>query len=85
MAVLTVSVVAADHEVWSGEASMGVALAPMHAKDATRLLQRADVAMEAAKSTRSGVEIYDPVRGTNESGQLRLLADRRRAGPHRRG
>ena len=61
------------------DASMGVALAPTHADDATRLLQRADIAMEAAKSARSGVEIYDPSRGTHDSSQLRLLADLRRA------
>jgi diguanylate cyclase (GGDEF)-like protein len=61
------------------DASMGVALAPMHADDATRLLQRADIAMEAAKSARSGVEIYDPSRGAHNSSQLRLLADLRRA------
>ena len=61
------------------DASMGVALAPIHADDATRLLQRADIAMEAAKSARSGVEIYDPRRGGHDSSQLRLLADLRRA------
>ncbi|MBW3605919.1 MAG: EAL domain-containing protein [Actinobacteria bacterium] len=61
------------------DASMGVALAPIHADDATRLLQRADIAMDAAKSARSGVEIYDPGRGTDDSRQLRVLADLRRA------
>ncbi len=61
------------------EASMGVALAPIHADDATLLLQRADIAMDAAKSARSGVEIYDPNRSAQDGGQLRLLADLRRA------
>ncbi|CAN5894776.1 hypothetical protein BH23ACT10_BH23ACT10_06770 [soil metagenome] len=61
------------------DASMGVALAPIHADDATRLLQRADIAMDTAKSARSGVEIYDPSRASHDSGQLKMLADLRRA------
>ena len=61
------------------EASMGIALAPLHADNAVRLLQRADIAMEAAKRARSGVEFYDPSSGTHDSSQLRLLADLRKA------
>ncbi|HEX2039114.1 MAG TPA: EAL domain-containing protein [Acidimicrobiales bacterium] len=41
-------------------ASIGVVLSPDHGTDAATLLQRADVAMYAAKEARSGVELYDP-------------------------
>jgi diguanylate cyclase (GGDEF)-like protein len=61
------------------EASIGVALAPLHADNAVALLQGADVAMEAAKGARSGVEVYDPSRGTHDASHLQLLVDLRRA------
>jgi diguanylate cyclase (GGDEF)-like protein len=41
-------------------ASIGAAVFPDHATDANTLLQRADVAMYAAKSRRTGVEYYRP-------------------------
>ncbi|MDQ3756320.1 MAG: EAL domain-containing protein [Actinomycetota bacterium] len=41
-------------------ASIGVVLSPDHGTDAATLLQRADVAMYAAKEARSGVELYNP-------------------------
>jgi len=40
--------------------SVGVALAPDHGEDAELLLQRADVAMYAAKQTHTGVQVYRP-------------------------
>ena len=61
------------------EASMGVALAPLHAEDATALLQRADIAMEGAKSAHRGAEIYDPAGGTHDGSHLQMLVDLRRA------
>jgi diguanylate cyclase (GGDEF)-like protein len=61
------------------DASIGVALAPLHAHDAVVLLQRADIAMETAKRARSGAEIYDPSRDTHDGSHLQLLADLRRA------
>jgi diguanylate cyclase (GGDEF)-like protein len=61
------------------EASIGVALAPLHGDNGVALLQRADIAMEAAKGARSGVEIYDPSRGARDGSHLQLLADLRRA------
>jgi diguanylate cyclase (GGDEF)-like protein len=61
------------------EASIGVALAPLHAHDAVALLQRADIAMVTAKRARSGAEIFDPSRGTDDSSHLQLLVDLRRA------
>ncbi|MDQ3757595.1 MAG: EAL domain-containing protein [Actinomycetota bacterium] len=41
-------------------ASIGVVISPDHGTDAATLLQRADVAMYAAKEARSGVELYNP-------------------------
>ena len=61
------------------EASIGVALAPLHADNAVALLQGADVAMETAKDKRSGVEVFDASRGTQDASHLQLLADLRRA------
>jgi diguanylate cyclase (GGDEF)-like protein len=61
------------------EASMGVALAPLHAGDAVALLQRADIAMEGAKSAHRGAEIYDPATGTHDGSHLQMLVDLRRA------
>ena len=40
-------------------ASIGVALAPEHGRDAAALLQRADVAMYTAKHRYTGVEVYE--------------------------
>ena len=61
------------------DASIGVALAPLHGDNGVALLQRADIAMEAAKGARSGAEIYDPASGTHDGSHLQLLADLRRA------
>ena len=45
------------------EASIGIALHPLHASDFEELMQRADVAMYRAKAKRSGYEVYVPQRG----------------------
>jgi EAL domain-containing protein (putative c-di-GMP-specific phosphodiesterase class I) len=42
---------------------------------AEQLLQRADVAMYAAKSAGSGVEVYDPARDPHTERRLRLVTD----------
>ena len=42
------------------DASIGVAAFPEHAEETTAMLRRADVAMYSAKSSRSGVERYQP-------------------------
>jgi diguanylate cyclase (GGDEF)-like protein len=52
------------------DASIGAALCPEHAGDAATLLQRADIAMYAAKSARTGVEYYRP--GSDANSLLRL-------------
>ena len=61
------------------EASIGIALAPAHGTDSEQLLQRADVAMYVAKSSRSGVETYAAERDTNSPDRLGLLGALRRA------
>jgi len=60
------------------EASLGIALSPQHGDDVEVLLQRADVAMYFAKSSRSGVEAYSPDRDRNSLDRLALMSDLRR-------
>jgi diguanylate cyclase (GGDEF)-like protein/PAS domain S-box-containing protein len=63
------------------ETSLGVALYPAHGTDAESLVQRADVAMYAAKHTRSGLVVYGPeqdidhVRKLTIKGELRDAID----------
>tara|TARA_R110002020_G_scaffold11895_18_gene44289 strand:- start:832 stop:2586 length:1755 start_codon:yes stop_codon:yes gene_type:complete len=61
------------------EASIGVALAPQHATDASGLLQRADVAMYHAKGTGSIHAIYDPESDPHSPERLALLGELRQA------
>ncbi|MGZ4594536.1 MAG: EAL domain-containing protein [Actinomycetes bacterium] len=61
------------------EVSIGIALAPAHGSDSEQLLQRADVAMYVAKSSRSGVETYAAERDLNTPDRLGLLGALRRA------
>ncbi len=61
------------------ESSIGVALLPDHADNATELLQRADTAMYAAKSTHLGALLYRPGDGGNSADRLQLLSDLRNA------
>jgi diguanylate cyclase (GGDEF)-like protein len=63
------------------DASIGIAVAPEHGTDDSVLLKRADMAMYAAKSAHSGVEIYD--RERDEYSPRRLaLASRLRTAIH---
>jgi diguanylate cyclase (GGDEF)-like protein len=61
------------------QASIGVCFAPAHGLDADRLLQRADVAMYAAKQARTGVRVYQPEDDQNTPRRLVLMADLRAA------
>ncbi len=63
----------------SVEASIGIAIYPDHAEGAEALLQRADVAMYAAKSLSSGCEVYDPAADDNTTGRLTLVGELRQA------
>jgi diguanylate cyclase (GGDEF)-like protein len=58
-------------------ASIGVCYSPQHGTDPGELLQRADVAMYAAKHTRTGINVYKPADDQNTPRRLTLLADLR--------
>ena len=60
-------------------ASIGIALCPTHAQDATTLLQRADVAMYAAKARGSGFCAYDDADDRTSRERLGLVAELRTA------
>jgi diguanylate cyclase len=64
------------------EASIGVALYPDHAADADELLQRADIAMYAAKQARAGFVLFDPKLDQHSPRRLALLGELRRAIEH---
>ena len=64
------------------EASIGIALHPMHASDFEELMQRADVAMYRAKAKRSGYEVYVPSEDESDATKLKLASELRQA-PHR--
>lgn len=61
------------------ESSLGVAVLPDHADDGTTLMQRADVAMYAAKQAHLGVMLYDPTDDGSSTERLVLLGDLRTA------
>ncbi len=61
------------------EASIGIALAPDHAKAADELLQRADVALDRARVRRGRVELYSPERDHSGAERLALLGEVRPA------
>ncbi len=61
------------------DASVGVAMSPAHGDDADVLIQRADVAMYAAKAARTGFELYDAELDQSSSERLTLTGDLRRA------
>jgi diguanylate cyclase (GGDEF)-like protein len=58
--------------------SVGIALAPIHADTVDVLLQRADVAMYAAKEVRSAHAMYDPQQDKHSLQRLTLASDLRR-------
>jgi diguanylate cyclase (GGDEF)-like protein len=59
--------------------SIGVAVHPLHGDDPHRLIQRADVAMYAAKEKHSGYEIYSIDDDAYSPARLALAAELRRA------
>ncbi len=61
------------------EASIGIAVCPIHGQDVDSLLQKADVAMYVAKEARTGFEIYSPERDHHTPRRLSLLGDLRKA------
>jgi diguanylate cyclase (GGDEF)-like protein len=61
------------------EASIGVALYPDHANNPDELLQRADIAMFAAKDTHAEFVVFDPKLDQHSPRRLALLGELRRA------
>jgi diguanylate cyclase (GGDEF)-like protein len=61
------------------EASVGIAIAPEHGEDVETLLQRADVAMYAAKEARARYAVYDPATDDNRPERLTMIGELRRA------
>jgi diguanylate cyclase (GGDEF)-like protein len=60
-------------------ASLGVAIAPLHANDGPSLLKRADVAMYAAKAATGGLSVYDAGLDTRTPQRLALASELRQA------
>jgi diguanylate cyclase (GGDEF)-like protein len=56
-------------------ASIGIALAPQHARSSAALLAKADIAMYLAKGTGGGVAVYDPSKDENTTERLLLLTE----------
>jgi diguanylate cyclase (GGDEF)-like protein len=56
-------------------ASLGIALRPDHAPDASRLLRYADVAMYAAKREGRGIAVYDPSLDPHSPRRLAMMTD----------
>ena len=61
------------------DASFGIAVSPIHGKEETLLLKRADMAMYAAKSSGSGIEVYDSERDAYSPRRLALASQMRGA------
>src|ERR1051326_5133247 len=73
-ASLSVPIRAADLELFMA-GSIGVAISPADAADPETLLRHADVAMYAAKQTRSVIRRYSPEMDSDHKEQLMLLHD----------
>ena len=61
------------------ESSIGIAILPDHAENGVELMQRADTAMYAAKSTHLGTLLYRPSDEGSSAERLQLLGDLRNA------
>jgi diguanylate cyclase (GGDEF)-like protein len=61
------------------DASIGIALCPLHCSTFEELMQRADVAMYVAKGRRSGYEVYEPSTDDTDAARLKLAGELRDA------
>jgi diguanylate cyclase (GGDEF)-like protein len=61
------------------DASIGVAVHPLHGDDAHKLIQRADIAMYAAKEAHSGHEVYSTDQDGYSAERLALASELRQA------
>jgi len=59
--------------------SVGIAICPTHGEDPQLLLQRADIAMSAAKAGHAGAEIYDATRDDHSRRRLAMVGRLREA------
>jgi diguanylate cyclase (GGDEF)-like protein len=75
--------ISVGHLSLTTRASIGIACGPEHGNAAQILMQRADVAMYAAKQTRSGARVYEAHDDKNSARRLALVADLARAIQHR--
>jgi diguanylate cyclase (GGDEF)-like protein len=63
-------------------ASIGLACAPEHARDASGVLKRADLAMYDAKGAGAGARLYEPAMDTTDPQRLALVGELRHAIEH---
>lgn len=61
------------------DASIGIALYPLHGQDPTSLVKYADIAMYVAKRANSGYAIYDPAQDQHSAQRLNLTSELRQA------
>jgi diguanylate cyclase (GGDEF)-like protein/PAS domain S-box-containing protein len=61
------------------DTAVGISMYPEHGNVAEELMQRSDMAMYAAKSTRMGMAVYDVAQNSASVRQLTLTGDLRRA------
>jgi diguanylate cyclase (GGDEF)-like protein len=61
------------------EASIGVAIGPLHGDTVEALMRCADVAMYTAKDAKNGAVMYEPATASQQPNRLLLLGDLRRA------
>ncbi|MEO8304274.1 MAG: EAL domain-containing protein [Betaproteobacteria bacterium] len=68
-----------DGQVVDVRASLGIAACPDHGTDPTKLLERADVAMRAAKQDKLGVAVWDERYDQHGEKRLSLMSDLKKA------
>lgn len=71
-----------DDQMVDLSASIGIACWPLHADDADTLLSRAEVAMYAAKSRTTVLQLYDAALDSSSTQTLSLLSELRHAVDH---
>jgi diguanylate cyclase (GGDEF)-like protein len=71
-----------DDQTVDLSASIGIACWPLHAEDADTLLSRAEVAMYAAKSRTTVLQLYDAALDSSSTQTLSLLSELRHAVDH---
>jgi len=78
IAALEVPILCEDQSLDVGT-SIGIAHFPEHGRDVQTLVRNADIAMYAAKRSKTGFTVYDPNYDTSQQEHLSLLGELRRA------